>query len=75
VKRHHDHCDSYKRKNLIGGGLQFRGLVHYQHGEKPGGMQVDVVLEKLRVSSISRSIGSRKRERERHQAFTEHLKP
>ena len=32
VKRHHDHGNSYKRKHLIGAGLQFRGLVHYHRG-------------------------------------------
>ena len=46
VKRHHDHGNSYKGKHFIGAGLQFRGLVHYHHGRKHGGMQVDIVLER-----------------------------
>ena len=29
VKRHHDHCNSYKGKPLTGSGLQFRGLAVY----------------------------------------------
>jgi hypothetical protein len=33
-------------KHLIGAALQFRGLVHYHHGRKHGGMQADMVLEK-----------------------------
>jgi hypothetical protein len=28
---------------------KFRGLVHYHHGEKHGGMQADMVLEEPRV--------------------------
>ena len=47
VKRHHDHDNSYKGKHLIGAGLQFRGLVYYHHGRKHGGVQADMVLEKL----------------------------
>ena len=46
VKRHHDHDNSYKGKQLTDTGLQFRGLVHYRHSEKQAGL----VLEKeLRV--------------------------
>jgi hypothetical protein len=52
VKRHHDPGNSYKRKHLIGAGLQFRGLVHH-HGKTYGGMQAVLVLEKeLRVLHI-----------------------
>ena len=46
VKRHHDHSTSDKEKHLIGAGLQFRGLVHYHHGKRYGGMQAHTVLEK-----------------------------
>ena len=52
VKRHRDHCssNSYKGKHLIGAAYSFRGLVHYCHGRKHGGVQADMVLEKeLRV--------------------------
>jgi hypothetical protein len=45
MKRHHDHSISYKGKHLIGADLHFRGLGHYHHGKKHGGMQADVVLE------------------------------
>ena len=43
VKKHHGQGNSYKGKHFIGVGLQFRGSVHYHHG----GLQADVVLEKL----------------------------
>ena len=34
VKRHPDHCNSYKGKYLIGAAhLHFRGSVHYHHGD------------------------------------------
>jgi len=46
VKRHHDHCNSYKGKHLIVAGLQCRDLVHFCHGGKHGGMQADMVLRK-----------------------------
>jgi hypothetical protein len=50
MKRCHGHSNSYKGKHFIEAGLQFRGLVHYHHGRKYGGMQAGVVLEKkLRV--------------------------
>jgi hypothetical protein len=35
-------------KHLIGAGLQFRAFIHYYHGEKHGGMHVDMVLESSR---------------------------
>lgn len=45
VKRHHDH--SYKGKDLIGTGLQFRDLIHYHHAVKKHGVtETDVVLER-----------------------------
>lgn len=31
---------------LIGVGLQFKGSVHYHHGEKLSGVQADMVLKK-----------------------------
>ena len=49
MKRHHDRSTSYKGSHFIGAGLQFRGLVHYEHGGKHGGTQLDVVLEEMRV--------------------------
>lgn len=61
VKGHHDHGNisllfflliqaGIQRLHLFGTGLQLRGLVHYTHGMKNGGMQVDMVLEiELRV--------------------------
>jgi hypothetical protein len=35
MSRSHDHGNCYKGKHLIEAGLQFRGLINYQHG---GGM-------------------------------------
>jgi hypothetical protein len=46
VKRHHDHCNSYKGKHFIGAGLQFRGLIHYHHDGKHGDTQAVMILEK-----------------------------
>ena len=55
VKRYHDKGHSYKRKHLIGAGLQFGGSVHFHHGGKHDGMQADMVLEKeLRVQHLDR---------------------
>lgn len=36
MKRHHDHSKYYKRKHLLGDGLDFRGLFHDCHGRKHG---------------------------------------
>ena len=36
-----------KGTHFIEAGLQFRGLVHYHHGRKHGGMQTDIILEKV----------------------------
>jgi hypothetical protein len=44
VKRHHDHSNSNKGKQIIGAGLQFRGsviIIMVRHGC----MQADTVLE------------------------------
>jgi hypothetical protein len=46
VKSHYDHSNFYKEKYLIGGWLQFRGLVYCHHGIKHDSMQADMVLEK-----------------------------
>ena len=46
VKTHRDHGNSDKGKHFIGTTYSFRGLVHYCHGEKHGGMQAEMVLEK-----------------------------
>ena len=62
MKRHHGHSNSYKRKHLIGTGLQFRGLVHYCHGRKQGGIIDGHGSGEVAESSTSGSAGSRKRE-------------
>jgi hypothetical protein len=49
LKRHHDHSNSYRGKHLIGAGLQFRDVVHYHHGQKHGGTQVDLVLKRFYI--------------------------
>jgi hypothetical protein len=60
VKRHHDRGNSSKGKHLIGASLQFRGLVHYHHGGKHGGMQADTVLEEqLRVLHLDQQAAGR----------------
>lgn len=46
VKRHHNHSNSYKEKDLVGAGLQSRVLVHYHRGRKHHQMQIDMVLER-----------------------------
>jgi hypothetical protein len=45
VRKYHDQHNSYKEKELELSYL-FRGLVHYHHGRKHGGMQADMVLWK-----------------------------
>ena len=55
VKRHHDHDNSYKGKHFIGETYKLRGIVHYLHGEKQGGLWADMVLEKaLRFLHLDR---------------------
>jgi hypothetical protein len=61
-KSHHDHGNSYKRKHLIGAGLQLRGSVHYHHGGKHGSMQGDMFARERADSSTSGSTDSGKRE-------------
>ena len=46
MKRYHDHSNSDKGKNLVGAGLQFRGLVHCHHGGKHGHMEPNMELER-----------------------------
>ena len=46
VKRHHGHGNSYKRKHLIGAGLQFTGLAQYHPDGKHGSLQADMLLER-----------------------------
>ena len=52
VRRHHNHGNSYKRKQLMKVvASNFRGLVHYHHtgergGWESGSAQADTVLEK-----------------------------
>lgn len=44
---------SYKRQHLIGDDLHFQILVLYQHGQKHGGTQSDIMLlEKMRVQHL-----------------------
>lgn len=38
VKRHRDHCNSYKGNISLG---SFRGLVFHHHGGRHGGLQAD----------------------------------
>jgi hypothetical protein len=51
VKRHHDQSNSYKRKHLIGAGLQFRGyFTTILAGSTAASRQTYMVLEKeLRI--------------------------
>ena len=54
MKRYHDHSNSYKGKHLMGGGLEFRGLVLYHLGGKHSGMQADLILDKeLRIPQVA----------------------
>lgn len=62
VKTHHDYSNCYKGKHINGACLQVRNLVYCFHEQKPGSMQVDMVLEKELQISTSGSIGNRKRE-------------
>ena len=66
MKKHHDHSNSYKRKHLIGAGLQFRSLVHCHHGREYGGEHEGTAGSQdagdTVESSISGSIGSGKKE-------------
>jgi hypothetical protein len=49
-----------KKKNLIGAGLQFRGLVHCHHDRKHGSLQADMVLERqLRILYLDSSAAGR----------------
>jgi hypothetical protein len=48
VKRYYYHGNSYKRKHLIEA-YRFKGLVHSCHSKKPGSMQIDIMLERLRA--------------------------
>lgn len=50
VKAHHEDGNSCKGKCLIvEAHLSFRDLIHYPHGRKQVSMQVDMVIEELRV--------------------------
>lgn len=42
VKRHHDHANSYKESISLGLACSFRGLAHYPHSGKHGGVQADM---------------------------------
>jgi hypothetical protein len=63
VKRHHDHGSSNKGKYLIGAGLQFRGSVHYHHGEGSWQHAGRNGAEVVAGSFTYGSAGSRKREK------------
>jgi hypothetical protein len=63
VKRHHEYDNSYKRKHLIGAGLQFERFCPlstwwevWQHADRHGAGEVA-------ESFTSESTGSRKREK------------
>ena len=63
VKRHHEHSNFYKGKNLIEAGVQFRDLIHYHCGGKHGAMQADVVLEKeMRVLHLDLQAAGRQQD-------------
>jgi hypothetical protein len=68
VKTHHDHGNFYKRKHLIGAGLQFRGLF-----AKHGNVQTGMVLEtELRILYLDLQAAERDCELP---AWLEHLRP
>jgi hypothetical protein len=49
VKRYHEHGKSYIRKHLIVAGLQFQRFSPLSSRQENGSMQLDLVLEELRV--------------------------
>ena len=59
MKTLHSHSNSFKGKHWIGLAYRFRGLVHYCHGRKHGGMQADIAREGAE-SSTSELEGRRK---------------
>ena len=52
AKRHHDQDNSYKGKHLIGAGLQVQRCSPLSSWQKHGSLQVDMVLEELRVLQV-----------------------
>ena len=52
MKRHHDQDNSYKGKHLIGAGLQVQRCSPLSSWQKHGSIQVDMVLEELRVLQV-----------------------
>ena len=48
MKRFHDQGNLTKDNISLGLAYSLRGLVHYHHGGKHGGVQADMVLEKER---------------------------
>lgn len=46
MKRHRDHRNSYKGKQLIRADLEVSSLVHNSHGGKHGSTQADMVLQR-----------------------------
>ena len=72
AKRHHDHSNFYKGKNLLGLAYNFSfsfslvllttlDLVQHQYGRKHGGTQTDMVLEELRVLHLDPVTAGRER--------------
>lgn len=61
MKKHHDHGNSLKEKHSVVAGSQFRGLVHYYHGGKHGGIQARRGAGEVARSSTSGLVGNRKR--------------
>ena len=53
MNRNHYQGNPCKGEHLIGAGLQFRGLVYYNHGGNHSSRQEELVLEKeLRVLQL-----------------------
>ena len=55
-------------KHCIEADLQFRGLVHYCHGGKHGGMQADMVAEEVLYLDQQAAKGD-------CEAYLEHMRP
>ena len=46
VTKHHYQSNSCKENHLIGVAYSCIGLVHYDHGDRHGGMQADMVRDR-----------------------------
>lgn len=58
VNGHHDHGNSYTREHLSLA-CRFRGIVHYHHWGKHGGIKTDKVLEELKVLNLDQQAPGR----------------